>query len=212
MTFRRGRPLVVRELWRDRLWSAVPHIWVASYVTYVPQGTVGAYASSRDLPYTKGMTREQRKLAALRTLDYRVVERSSDIAALYFYTPGSWARVSLGWSTDTFLGWYVNFETPVESWRGGLQAKDLVLDLQIPPDGRWHWKDRDSFDIAVSDGLLPGDLLPTLEREARAVLEMRDRQAGPFEPRWHDGVPDPAWKTPVLPSDMGIGGAAWLAL
>lgn len=212
MTFGRGQSIVVREMWRDRLWSAVPHIWVDNNVTYVPQGTVGTYASNRDLPYTKGMSREERKLAAMRTLDYRVVERSTDLAVLYFYRSGSWARVSLGWAGDAFLGWYVNFETPVRLWSGGLQAKDLVLDLQIAPDGRWQWKDRDSFHMAVSEGLLSDDLLPKLEAEAESVLAMLRRRAGPFDPQWADWRPNRTWVAPTLPSDMRIGGAAWRSL
>lgn len=206
MTFVRGQTIVVREIWRGRLWSAVPHIWVDPYVTYVPQGTVGAYASNRGLPCTSGMTREERKLAALRTGRYRVVERSTDLSTLNFFTLGSWARISLGRTADgAFLGWYVNFESPVEAWSGGLQAKDLVLDLQIASDGSWQWKDRDSFATAVSDGLLPRDLLPKLEAEAERVLEMLDRHTGPFDPHWRDWRPEPAWKTSTLPAEMRIG-------
>jgi protein associated with RNAse G/E len=212
VTFHHGQTVVVREVWRDRLWSAVPHIWVDDgppHITYVPQGTVGTYASNRGLPYTKGMTREERKLAAMRTCDYRVVERSTDISLLYFFTPGSWARVNLGWSDDKFIGWYVNFESPVEYWSGGLQSKDLVLDLQISPDGRWRWKDRDSFAAAVADGLLAGDLLPQFERAAARILQLLDRRIGPFEPTWREWTPEPQWDTPVLPADMGIGGDGW---
>lgn len=211
MTVHRGQTVVVREMWRNRLWSAVPHIWAEPHVTYVPQGTVGAYASNRDLPYTDGMTREERKLAAMRTGNYRVVERSTDLSALYFFRPGSWARVNLGWSAGgVFLGWYVNFESPVEYWSGGLQSKDLVLDLQIAPDGGWHWKDRDGFDTAVSQGVFAPDLLPRLESEAKNVLQMRDRRTGPFDPRWREWTPDPRWDTPMLPADMRIGGSAWI--
>lgn len=209
MRFHRGQTVIVREMWRGRLWSAVPHIWVEDDITYVPQGTVGAYASNRDLAYSRGMTREQRKLAAMRTLDYRAVERSADLSTLHFFMPGNWARVNLGWTDDEFLGWYVNFETPVESWDGGLQSKDLVLDLQIAPDGRWRWKDQDSFDTAVVEGVLPGDLLPNLEAAAAHVLEMLDQHAGPFDPGWREWTADPAWTTPMLPADMRAGGAAW---
>lgn len=212
MTFHSGQTIVVREIWRNRLWSAVPHIWIDEYLTYLPQGTLGAYASNRDLPYTDGMTREQRKLAAMRTCDYRVVERTTDISTLHFFTPESWARINLGWSENRFLGWYVNFESPFELWYGGIQAKDLVLDLRIAPDAQWQWKDRDSFDTAVSDGLLPADLLPKLEAEAAIVLEMLRRRAGPFDPRWPDWKPDPTWETPILPAEMRSGGSAWLSL
>jgi len=210
---RRGQTIVVREVWRDRLWSAVPHIWVQGgdwWVTYLPRGTVAAYVSNKGLPGTEAMTREQRKIEAMRTCNYHVVERSIELSMLHFFMAGSWARVNLGWTAESaFTGWYVNFETPISVCTDGLETKDLVLDMHIAPDGAWKWKDRDSFDAAVAFGLFPDDLRPTLETAAEGVLAQHGRRIGPFDPAWLDWSPDPYWVTPALPVSMRVGGAGW---
>lgn len=211
--FEAGDVLVVRERWRDRLWSAVPHRLVSGaepYVTYVPEGTLATYASNRDLPGTRQKPRGQRKLAALETCVYEVVERRIDRPMLHFFTPGSWARVNLGWTVDhTFTGWYVNLERPLTVCPDGLETMDLVLDLCIDPDGRARWKDRDEFDDAVARGLHPADLLPVLEAAVEIVLDQQRRRSGPFDRKWRDWVPDPAWEAPVLPAAYRPGGPAW---
>lgn len=212
--FRSGDVVAIRERWRGRLWSAVPHRWVGTYggqyVTFVPEGTAATYASNRDLPETADMPREQRKLRALETGVYRVVERRIDRSMLHFFTPGSWARVNLGWlPRRTFTGWYVNFEKPLTLDSKGLETMDLLLDLLIGPDGSARWKDRDSFDSAVERGLHPGDLLSTLEAAGRTMLAQHLRAQGPFHPMWRAWQPEPAWSMPELPEEYRVGGSAW---
>lgn len=194
----------------DRLWSAVPHVVVEPQVTYLPEGALGTYASSVGVPGREGLPRSQRKLAALETCVYRVVERSIGWSMLHFFTPGSYARVNLGWTADgTFTGWYVNLERPITTHEHGLETMDLVLDLHIAPDGSWRWKDREDYDETVRRGLLDAELLPVLEADARRVLDQHQRGDGPFAPHWRSWQPDPQWTVPVLPEIYRVGGAAW---
>lgn len=205
--------LVVHEWWRGRLWSAVPHLLVTvddGYLTYVPAGTAGTYASSIGVPGRSRLPRAERKLLALETCVYRVVERRAAYSTLNFFTPGSHARISLSWTPEgRFAGWYVNFEVPVTWALGGLRTLDLVADLLIRPDGGWEWKDRDDFDDAVRRGLLDGRLLETFEAEAERILGDAAAGAGPFSTAWRTWRPDPAWARPKLPARFQVGGAAW---
>lgn len=211
-SWQRGDTVVIRERWRDRLWSAVPHVAVEPYVTYVPEGARATYASSVGVPGREGLSRSQRKLAALESCVYRVVERSIGLSMLHFFTPGSHARVNLGWTEDgTFTGWYVNLERPVTAHEHGLETMDLVLDLHVAPDGSWRWKDSEDFDEAVDRGLLEAELRPVLEADARGMLDQLERGDGPFAPRWQRWRPDPEWAVPVLPEPYRVGGAAWAA-
>jgi predicted RNA-binding protein associated with RNAse of E/G family len=208
--WQRGDTVVIRERWRDRLWSAVPHIAVEPYLTYLPDGTRATYASSVGVPGREALPRAERKLAALQTCIYRVVEQSIGLTMLHFFTPGSHARVNLGWTSDnTFTGWYVNLERPVTVHDDGLETMDLVLDLHIEPDGRWQWKDREHFDEAVRRGVLDAELLPVLEADAGRVLAELDRAEGPFAPAWRTWRPDPQWTVPQLPEVYRVGGSAW---
>ncbi|MGW0232186.1 DUF402 domain-containing protein [Actinopolymorpha singaporensis] len=214
-TWRPGTPLIVEERWHGHLWSAVPHVVVEDglwCVTHVPAGTTGAYASSVGVPGRECLPRSERKLLAMQTLVYEVVERPIGLCTLHFFSPGTWARVILGWTeTGDFLGWYVNLELPLTRKPDGIQTMDLVLDVQVRPDGSWAWKDREDFDDAVRRGVLDGQLLGTLEDHAHAVLAQAKARTGPFEARWLEWQPDPTWERPTLPAAYRATGVAWSA-
>ncbi len=217
--WRPGDPLVVTEVWHGHLWSAIPHTLVSAdetgHVTYLAPDAVGAYATSRGVPGRAHLSRGERKLAALQTLVYRVVEAPhhfAPLASLHFFRPGSWARVNLGWSADRsqFLGWYVNFEVPYQLVDHGLQTMDLVLDMLVTPDRTWRWKDRDEFDDALARGILSADIAATLEAEAAQVIDQVERRQGPFADAWPGWRPDPRWSTPLLAPQLRADGTAWL--
>jgi protein associated with RNAse G/E len=217
--WRPGDPLVVTEVWQGRLWSAVPHTFVApddtGHVTYLAPDAVGAYATSRGVPGREHLSRGERKLAALETLVYQVVETPhhfSPLASLHFFRPGSWARVSVGWSGSRFLGWYVNFEIPYQVVDHGLQTMDLVLDMLVSPQRRWDWKDRDEFDDALARGILSAGTAATLEAEAEQVTDQIERGHGPFADTWPAWRPDPRWSAPALPPHLRAGSTAWRCL
>jgi predicted RNA-binding protein associated with RNAse of E/G family len=204
--------VIVTEVWRDRLWSAVPHRRVAAdgLVTFACGGTRATYATSRGIPGRENLTRAQRKLEAMRTCMYNVVEISLDVSTLNFFREGSWARVTVGWDGNgTFLGWYVNFELPPQLTDSGIQTMDLILDAVVTPEGEWQWKDREDFDIAVAVGVLDASLPSILVGQASATRRQLDARVGPFASRWLSWTPPPTWTTPPLPDAYAVGGAAW---
>jgi hypothetical protein len=181
--WQRGDTVVIRERWRDRLWSAVPHIAVEP-----GRGHAGDVREQCRRTGARGLARAERKLAALQTCIYRVAEQAIGLAMLHFFTPGSHARVNLGWTSDgTFTGWYVNLERPVTVHDDGLETMDLVLDLHIAPDGRWQWKDREHFDEAVRRGVLEaarGRGCQTAEVDHRAQPSAPREQVARLPAQW----------------------------
>jgi protein associated with RNAse G/E len=209
-----GQTVVVSERRRGLLWAAIPHRCITAenerLVTYLPRGTIATYASNRDLPDTRHLPRSDRKLEAMRTRVYEVVERPTGLSQLHFFVPGRYSHVNLGWADNAeFVGWYVNFELPSTPTADGLESKDLVLDLMIAPDRNWEWKDQADFDTAIDQGILSPDLRPHLIAEADRILTMSDRQDGPFDPMWTSWKPDPDWPVPQLPSAYGRKGHLW---
>ena len=208
-----GDVIVVQEWWRGHLWSAIPHTMVSDgdyYLTYLPAGTAGTFASSIRVPGRDHLPRAERKLLALETCVYEVVERCTSLSMLHFFSPGSYARVNLGWSEDnSFLGWYVNFELPPTIDTNGLRTTDLVLDIIVRPDRGWEWKDRADFDQAVQRGVLDQELLTTLEDEADRIVAQVDSGDGPFDDAWLSWRPDPRWRLPELPAEFRVGGRYW---
>jgi len=214
-TFEPDRTIVVREQWRDRLWSAVPHRVVRSddetLVSWVPTGAVAVWSSNRDLPPAAGLSREERKLLALQTCEVHPVERPEAPDKLFFHRRDRWSRVNLGWDprTGSFNGWYVNFERPPAADDDGITSMDLVIDIWVDPDRSWRWKDRDDFDRAISDGIHPPEVRPMIEAEATRVIAEIDRASGPFAPEWADFHADPAAGLPTLPDRYRHDGTEW---
>lgn len=122
----RGSDVVIEERWRGILWTAVPHRVIDStpnlLVGWVPAGTRSVYATNRGLPETAGLTRDQRKLLALQDRNVRACEFFETPGKLSIYHPDRWSRINLGFDVDDghFLGWYVDFQLPVEPTAAGL--------------------------------------------------------------------------------------------
>lgn len=207
--------MVAEERWHGLLWSAVPQIVVSSsateLVTYLPTGTISVLASNRGMLGTADLTRDERKMLALKTCEARAIEHVESPDKLYLYRPGRWSRTNLGWAPGThgFLGWYVNFERPPIPTPSGIASKDLVLDLWVDADRTWHWKDRDDYARALDDGILDPAIRGAIDEEASRVLRELDARTGPFTESWCSFVPDPAWSTPQLPSAYSWSGEEW---
>ena len=94
-----------------------------------------------------------------------------------------------------FLGWYVNFETPVVRTPDGADVNDLQLDVVIDPDGTWRWKDVEHLAPTLASGRITQDeLLATLAAAAQ-VADLLER-----DDRWWSGWDD--W-APVSDSRPG---------
>ena len=48
--------------------------------------------------------------------------------------------------TGEFRSWYVNLQTPIRRWWGGVDMRDHALDVVVAADRSWRWKDEDEFD------------------------------------------------------------------
>jgi protein associated with RNAse G/E len=155
------------------------------------------------------LTRAERKLTALETLRYTVVESPQPISTLNFFTRSAWSRVTLGWDEAGFLGWYVNFELPYSETPTGLTTMDLILDLTIDPEGTPHWKDRADYDEALHRGILTQDIDTHLTTETTRILTELANTKGPFAPTWRTYTPDPTQPHPKLPPTHTPAGPAW---
>ncbi|GAB3930091.1 hypothetical protein GCM10011575_28790 [Microlunatus endophyticus] len=210
-----GADVVVEERWHDLLWTAVPHRIIYStaelLIGWVPAGTLSVYATNRGLPETVGLTRDQRKLLALKSLHARASEFAETPSKLSILRPDRWCRINLGFDPHDghFLGWYVDFQIPVQPTPEGLVTKDLVLDLWINPDHSWNWKDEADYETAISQGLVDASTRPHLQREAERVLAELGRSKAPFTEEFASFRPNPEWPVPALPVSHAWNGSSW---
>lgn len=193
----------------------MPHRVISStpteLVTYLPTGGIATRASNRGLPGTEELTRDQRKLRALRTREAHVVEVAEAPDRLFIYRLDRWARVSLGWdrATGAFTSWYVNFELPATPTPTGIASMDLVLDIWINPDRTWEWKDGDDFQSVLDDQTLDSEIQDRINTETIQLLHELQTRSGPFADHWLKFRSDPEWSTPNLPPSHAWRGRAW---
>jgi predicted RNA-binding protein associated with RNAse of E/G family len=209
-----GDVFVVTEMWRGRLWSAVPHKLVedsgSELVSFVAAGTMGTFATSRGIAGRDHLPRAERKLAALRTCQYNVAEVALDLDTLHFFARGMAARVNLGWRDGRFIGWYVNFELPPEPDGQVVTTMDLILDALVTPEGDWHWKDEADFGQALNEGLLDPTVRYQVEEAETGVRTALRNRTGPFAEQWIGWRPFDGPEVPALPDHFGEHGPAWM--
>jgi hypothetical protein len=73
---------------------------------------------------------------------------------LHLQRPDEWYAIWVFWrgADRAFAGWYVNFQEPFRRRARGYDTADLELDIWIPHDGQWEWKDRERFEENVRTG------------------------------------------------------------
>lgn len=120
------------------------------------------------------------------------------------YTPTESAH-SVWWFFDeahTFLGWYVNLETPARRWAGGLDIQDQALDIRVSPDRAWSWKDEDEFaERTGHPDYWTATEAGAVRAEAGKVIAEVEAGVFPFDGALTRFRPEPTWEptrlTPV---------------
>jgi hypothetical protein len=92
-----------------------------------------------------------------------------------------------------FAGWYVNFQEPFRRTDGGYDTQDLELDIWIPADGPWEWKDADVLDERIREGRYTPEQVAATWTEGHRVAAELDAGRRWWDPRWALWEPDPGW-------------------
>ena len=177
-SFAVGRAIVVRHVWRDRVflvWTAiVAHDDGELLALWIPPGAPRLRPEVRDaLPYEQPL-----------------VERPwREPGVLQLWPRGAAHAI---WLFDE--AWYVNLQEPFRRRADGVDTADQLLDLVRTRDGRWTWKDEHELAAAVTGGYLGEDEASAIRAEAERVIA-----ADRFPTGWERWSPDPAWRPPGLP-------------
>jgi uncharacterized protein len=178
----RGDSVALRQLFRGRIWNAVP----ATVVDDRPEHTVlwlapaTTYAMGDDL-FGDWKLRE------------RIFETSS--GQLRLSRAGEPFSVHLFRNSDgSFRGWYVNLERPQQRTTLGFDFEDELLDIFVEPGTEPRWLDEDELEEAVRRGILSPGRAVRIRRTGERVLA-----EPPWPTGWEDWQPDPGWQVPVLP-------------
>jgi hypothetical protein len=128
--------------------------------------------------------------------------RWSGTGVLKLARPGEPWSVWLFWEQGwRFKNWYVNLETPLARWDGGVDSEDHFLDICVHPDRSWTWLDEDEFAQAQQDGLMDAHAAERVREAGRSAVEVIRAWGPPFADGWQHWRPNPAWGVPSLPDD-----------
>ena len=197
-----GDQIVLREVWRGKVWSARPLTVVRDepdlLVLFQPAST----GWKRPVTLDGGTLRTPKE-------EWMLVETRHPHDTLVIATPGADHSVRLfrAEGQEEFFGWYVNLEQPFARTPIGFDYMDQALDIVASPDlSEWRWKDEDELSEAMALGLISKERARELRAEGERVIEMMERRSPPFDGSWDGWRPDPAWPVPELPDGWDIVG------
>jgi uncharacterized protein len=192
--FEPGEAVALREIWRERIWSARPATAVRDdaelAMFHVPAGQRWMCPREPSGPWLR-----------LKQEAWVLDQRTWDTNVLSFAVPGEAHAVLLFFEDDwSPRSWYVNLQEPLRRTTVGFDYLDQALDVVVSLDRRsWYWKDEDELAEEVRLGVFSKDDASAFRAEGeRAVRRLLDGDP-PFDRDWTSWRPDPSWPRPELP-------------
>ena len=185
-----GDPVLVRSVYRGRVRFATSQRFVGER-----EGRLALYLA----PGTQGRTvhRDARQKYLDRWVgDEPTTEfRWAHTHRLALVRPDAAHSLDLFWDEQwSFLGWYVNLQSPLRRSPLGYDMTDWALDVWVEPDGTWQWKDEGDFAEAQALGILDGAAAASVRAEGERVIAAR-----PWPTGWESWRPPSAWSPLSLP-------------
>ena len=191
MSWSPGDAIVRRDVWRGEPKTGWGGIVVSDtpelLVLYMPEGSPLGFAddffgaphpwSHRDRWHGHGVLQ---------------LQRPGDSYAVWVFWHGS---------EREFQGWYVNLQEPFRRTPRGFDTQDLELDLWVPRDGGWEYKDDEKLEGWVERGRWTDSEVAGIRRTGAAIAADFDAGRRWWRDEWVSWKPDPAWATPALPAD-----------
>jgi Protein of unknown function (DUF402) len=175
--------LIVRREVRNDGWS-----WLETYVrvvrdepellaTYIPEGARFVFPPGPEAHPWTGRD-------AWTGHGVLMLQRPGEAHAIWVFWDGPERELA---------GWYVNFQEPFRRTANGYDTQDLELDIWIPHDGNWEWKDADVLEDRIREGRYTREQVDATWAEGHRVAAELDAGRRWWDPHWALWEPDPAW-------------------
>ena len=164
MLWQPGDVVVHREVWRGRPWCACPVVVVDEspdlLVTYLPEGSPFAFPASAD-----GRRHPWHGKRSWRGHGVLTLRRPGEAYAVWHVWEGPERHLA---------GWYLDLEEPFRRTSIGYDTQDLELDVWIPVDAAWRFKDEELLEERVRDGRYTVEQATATRALGRAIGAMLD--------------------------------------
>jgi hypothetical protein len=194
--WREDDPILLREIFRGRLWTARP-----ATVAAVRDDVIAVYLAPGTLFKVPAVASRDGILECL-DQDWELRDYEWTLGrSLHLMRPGVAHAIHLWWLPPDwrFGGWYINLQEPIRPTRLGFDFMDHLLDVVIEPDLSWRWKDEEELAEAVRLGLLTPQGADAIRAEGERVIAQLEARQSPFCDGWEHWQPNPAWPIPELP-------------
>jgi protein associated with RNAse G/E len=192
-----------RGIYRDRIWYAQTAIVVKD----VPEETILVR-----LPGAEGRAEQdyvQRKKNGRRRWDFQHEDWILEDfpwhtnRLLFILEPEKYYSTILFWNheSNSFLGYYINFQLPFIRRVRSMDTLDLELDIEVHPDLSFVWKDVDDYKKGIESGIILPEWVQGVEMAKTEILDKLEKRQYPFDGSWLDWRPDPIWTPSKLPEN-----------
>jgi Protein of unknown function (DUF402) len=189
MGWEHGEVVVHREVWRGVPWCASPVVVVDDtpdlLATYLPEEAPLAFPRSAD-----GRPHPWHGKRAWAGHGVLTLRRPGEAYSVWHFWDGPERR---------FTGWYLNLEEPFRRTAIGYDTQDLELDVWVPVDEPWRFKDEELLAERVRDGRYTAEQAAATRALGAEIGALLDRGARWWDEDWTSFAPDPGWRAPAFP-------------
>jgi len=190
-----GDTVVIRGIWRQKLWWACPAIIVKDtpnlIALYWQAGTPNRIPAKRPTPQD------------LFSSEIRLVPHHwTETDVLMLVTPGTAHAVYAMWEAGQkkLRCWYIDLQEPLRRTHLGFDTMDHLLDVVVSADqSSWRWKDEDEFAEAVAIGVYSPEEARLIRLEGERVIHNLQTRQSPFCDGWERWCPPGDWEIPKMP-------------
>lgn len=182
-----GKTVIRQEVLNDgRAWLRVPTVVVHDgpdlLATYIAEGTHLEFPEG-DWPSPGGVH------------PWHGRQRWQGHGLLMLQRPGDSYAIWLFWHGPEreFRGWYVNLQEPFRRTTEGYDTQDLELDIWVPLDGPWEWKDDELLEQRVREGRFTPAQAADIRTEGARIAADLDAGRRWWSDDWASWTPNPAW-------------------
>jgi len=193
--------VVIRTVFRGRVWTAVPNYLIEDspervVTAQVPGGRCRLWAPADQYDDPVARTRVCTTLASGRWTTVETRWHTNRI--LWVWPRAASYMVGHVWedATDQFRGWYLNLQSPLRRSHIGFDLWDQLLDVVVRPDRTWFWKDEDQFEDAIRLDVIGSKEAAGVRAQGESLIRRLDTL---LPTGWEDWRPEPGWPVLELP-------------
>ena len=179
-----GEVVVRREVRNDGwAWLEVPVVVVRDepelLATYLPEGAPFTFPPGPDVhPWSTRTCWEGHGVLML--------QRPGEPYAVWVFWQGR---------DREFAAWYLNLQEPFRRTPRGYDTQDLELDILVPVDGPWEWKDDELLDQRVREGRFTAAQAAEIRAEGARIAAELDAGRRWWADDWARWRPPDTWPT-----------------